>query len=83
VGAHVGERAPVAGERKPSVEGVHALERLEELPDRVGRETEIEVERDAAQEMVAGQQEAAVCLVQADVGGSVTRGLVHRPWAEV
>ena len=79
----VGERAPVAGQREPRVERVDHVERVQELADRVGRPAEVEVQRDAPEQVVAGDQQPALGLVQADVRGRVAGRLDHVPVAEV
>ena len=55
-----------------------AVQRGEELAHRVGRPAVVEVERDPAQHVVAGQQQAALGLVQHDVRRRVTRRLDAR-----
>ena len=52
-------------------------------PDRVGRVAELEVQRDAPEQVVAGDQQAALGLEQADVRGRVAGRLVGDPLAEV
>ena len=79
----VGERAAVAGEREAGVEGVDDVERVQELADRVGRVADVEVLRDAAEQVVAGDQQAPLGLVQADVRGRVAGRLDDLPGAEV
>ena len=83
VAADVGERASVAGEHEPGVEPVDLVERVEELGHRVGRVAGVEVERDAAEQVVAGDQQTALGLVEADVRGRVAGRLDHLPVAEV
>ena len=53
----VGERPPVAGHAQPRVERLDDIERVQELADRIRREAVVEVERDASQQVVAGDQQ--------------------------
>ena len=69
----VRERPPVAAERQPRVERVDRVERGQELADGVGRPAEVEVQRDAPEQVVAGDQQAALGQVQAHVRGRVAR----------
>src|SRR3954469_22704635 len=46
------ERRSVAGQAELSVEGVHGGERVEELPNRIGREAEVEMQPHPLEEMV-------------------------------
>ena len=55
----------------------------QELADRVRRVADVEVLRDAAEQVVAGDQQALLGLVQADVRGRVTGRLDHVPGAGV
>ena len=63
----VGERARVAGEAQARAERLDAIERGQELADRIGRPAVVEVQRHASEQVVAGDQDAALGLVQADV----------------
>ena len=83
VRAHVGERAAVAGQGQPRVERVDAVQRAEELADRVGRPAVVEEQRHAAEQVVAGDEHAVLGLVQADVRGRVAGRLDDGPRAEV
>ena len=49
---------------------------LQEFPDRVGRVAVVEVQRDAPEQVVAGDQQAPLGLEQAHVRGGVAGGLV-------
>ena len=80
---HVGERAAVAGQAQPRVERLDDVERVQELAGRVGRVAEVVVERDAAEQVVAGDEQAALGLEQADVRRRVAGRLVDLPGAEV
>ena len=73
----------VAGQREPRVERVDDVERGQELADRVGRVADVEVLRDAAEQVVAGDQQPPLGLVQADVRGRVAGRLDHVPGAGV
>ena len=59
VPADVGERPRVAGEREPGVERVDDVQRVQELADRVRRVADVEVLRDAPEQVVAGDQQRA------------------------
>ena len=73
----------VAREREPHVELVDAVERGEELADRVRAEAAVEVERDPPEHVVAGDQEPPLGEVQDDVRRRVAGRLDHLPGAEV
>ena len=75
--------AGVAGEREPRVERVDDVERVQELADGVGRVADVEVLRDAAEQVVAGDQQPLLGLVQADVRRRVAGRLDHLPGAGV
>ena len=84
LGRHVAERAPVAGEAEArALEPVDLVEPADELAHRVGRVAVVEEERDPAEQVVAGDQQPALGLVQDDVRGRVAGRLVHLPGAEV
>jgi hypothetical protein len=72
----------VASEAQASVEPLHPVERIEELADRIGRPTVVEVERDPSEQVVTGNQQPVFALEQANVRGRVARRLVHRPGAQ-
>ena len=55
----------------------------QELADRVRRVAVVEVQRHAAQQVVAGDQQPPLALEEHDVRRRVARRLVHRPGAEV
>ena len=79
----VGERAAVTGQGEPRVEPFDLVERGQELAHRVRRVAGVEVERDAAEQVVAGDQQPALGLVEADVRRRVAGRLDHPPGAEV
>src|SRR3954452_1745469 len=79
----VGEGPPVAGQREPRAVRRDSVERVEELPDRVGRVAVVVVERDAPEEMVARDEQPPLGLEQADVRRRVAGRLDHEPRAEV
>ena len=83
VRADVGERAPVAGQAEPRPEHLDALQRGQELADRVGRVAVVVVERHAAEQVVAADQQPPFGLEQADVRGRVARRLDDQPGPEV
>src|SRR3954447_11637260 len=83
VRADVGERAPVAGQRQPRAERLHRVERVQELADRVGRVAVVVVERDPAEQVIAGDEQPPLGLEQAHVRGRVARGLDHEPGTQV
>jgi hypothetical protein len=80
---HVGERACVTGEAQARLECRDPVQRGEELAHRVGGPAVVEVQRHATEQVVAGDQQAPVRLVQADVRRGVAGGLDDRPRAEV
>ena len=59
------------------------VERVQELADRVRRVADVEVLRDAAEQVVAGDQQPLLGLVQADVRRRVAGRLDHLPGAGV
>ncbi len=83
VGVHVGERAPVPGQAQARPESLDDVERAQELADRVGGVAVVEVQGDAPEQMVAGDQQAALGLEQAHVRGRVAGRLVRDPLAEI
>jgi hypothetical protein len=83
VAPDVGEGAAVAGQHEPRVEAVDLVERGEVLGHRVGRGAGVEVERDAPEQVVAGDQQAPLGLVEADVARRVAGRLDDVPVAEV
>ena len=83
VGLDVGERAPVAGQAQARVQRLDDVERAQELADGVGRVAEVEEREDAPEQVIAGDQQAALGLEQAHVRGRVAGGLVDGPRAEV
>jgi hypothetical protein len=83
VGVDVGERAPVAGQREPRAVGLDRVERRQELTDRVGRVAVVVVQRDAPEQVVAGDEQPALGLEQAHVRRRVAGRLDHEPRAEV
>ena len=77
-GMSVNGRAwPASASRASSA--VDDVERAQELADRVRRVADVEVLRDAAEQMVAGDQQALLGLVQADVRRRVAGRLDHLP----
>ena len=80
---HVGERPAVAGEAEPRVELLDEVERVQELAGRIGRVAVVVVQRDAAEQVVAGDQDPALLLVEADVRRRVAGRLVDPPGAQV
>ena len=83
LGADVAEGAAVAGQAEADVELVDDVERVEELAGRVGGVAVVEEERDPAEQVVAGDQQAALGLVEDDVGRRVAGRLVGAEEAEV
>ena len=83
VARDVDERAGVAGEGQAGVERLDDVQRPQELAHRIGRVADVEVLRDAAEQMVAGDQQPLLGLVQADVRGRVAGCLDHLPGAGV
>ena len=83
VRVNVGERAPVPGQAQARAEPLDDVERAQELADGVGRVAVLEVQRDAPQQMIAGDQQAPLGLEQADVRGRVPGRLIGDPLAEV
>ena len=81
--SRLAHRAAVAGQHELHVELVHHVEAGQELARRVGRVAEVVVERHAAEQVVARQQQAALGLVQHHVRRRVTGRLVDLPRAEV
>ena len=79
----VTERAAVAGEREAGVESFDAIQRSEQLADGVGRPAVVEVQRHAAEDDIAGDQQAALGQVQRHVRRRVSRRLDHVPRAEI
>src|SRR5215211_1666965 len=79
----VAERAPVPREAQPRAQRFDGVERGEELTHRVGRVPVVEVERDPAEQVVTGDQQAGRGLVQDDVRRCVARGLVDLERTEV
>ena len=77
------ERSPVAGQAKTRAEPLDDVERVQELTHRVGRVAVLEVQRDAPEEVVAGDQKPALGLEEAHVRRGVAGGLVHDPVAQV
>ena len=80
---YVGERAAVAGQAQPRVELLDDVERRQEFSGRVGRVAVVVVERHAPEQVVAGDEQPAIGLVERDVRRRVARRLVHRPAPEV
>src|SRR5438105_12032284 len=70
-------------EAEPCAEPVYDSQRLEKLAHRIGRPAVVVEERDAAQEVVSGDEQPALGLEQADVGGRVAGGFVNHPAADV
>ena len=71
------------GQAEVDRERLDLVEAAQELADRVGRVSVVEEEDGAAEQVIAGDHQPALGLVQDDVGGRVARGLVHLPGAEV
>ncbi len=65
------------------LERLDPVEAAEELADRVGSVAVIEEEDGAAEQVIAGDHQLALGLVQDDVRGRVAGGLVDLPGAEV
>ena len=83
MGVDVGERAPVARQAEARAEPLHDIQRAQEFAHRIGGVAVVEEQRDAPQQVIAGDQQAPLGLEQADVRGGVAGRLVHRPGAEV
>ena len=79
----VAEGAAVAGEDEVDVEALDRVEAAEEFADRVGAVAVVEEEDRAAEQVVAGDHQPALGLVEDDVRGGVAGGLVDLPGAEV
>jgi hypothetical protein len=73
----------MAGQDEAGVEPLDLVERVEELADGIGRVADVEVEADAPEQVVAGDQQPALGLVEADVTGRMARRLDHLPVAEI
>src|SRR5688500_19756808 len=65
------------------VQPVDHVETAEELTGEIGRVAEVVVERDPAEQMIAGQEQAPPRLVEDDVRGRVPGRLVHLPGTQV
>ena len=74
---------PWPGRTEFDLERLDLVEAGEELADRVGAVAVVEEEDRAAEQVVAGDQQLALGLVQDDVGGRVAGRLVDLPGAEV
>ena len=74
---------PWPGRHEVDVERLDLVEAAEEFADRVGAVAVVEEEHRAAEQVVAGDHQLALGLVQDDVGGRVARRLVDLPGAEV
>ncbi len=83
VGVGVAEGATVAGQDEVDVERLDRVEAGEEFADRVGAVAVVEEEDGAAEQVVAGDQQPALGLVEDDVRGGVAGGLVDLPGAVV
>ena len=79
MGVHVGERAPVPGQAQARAEALDDLQRAQEFADGVGRVAVVEVQRDAPEQVVAGDQQAPLGLEQADVRRARARVSRTRP----
>ena len=79
----VAEGAAVAGQDEVDLERLDLVEAAEELADRVGGVAVVEEEDGAAEQVVAGDQQPALGLVEDDVRGRVAGRLVDLPGAEV
>ena len=73
----------MTGQAQARAEPFDDAERVQELAHRIGRVAEVEVQRYASQQVVAGDQQATLGLEHAHVRGSVAGGLVHAPRTEV
>ena len=74
---------PWPGRQRSTSSGSTSSRPREELADRVGAVAVVEEEDGAAEQVVAGDQQLALGLVQDDVRGGVAGGLVDLPGAEV
>ena len=83
LGLGVAEGAAVAGQAEVDLERLDLVEAAEELADRVGAVAVVEEEDGAAEQVVAGDHQLALGLVQDDVRGRVAGRLVDLPGAEV
>jgi MFS transporter, DHA2 family, multidrug resistance protein len=79
----VAEGAAVAGQDEVDLQRLDPLEAAQEFAHRVGAVAVVEEEHRAAQQVVAGDQQLALGLVQDDMGRSVAGGLVHMPGAQI
>src|SRR5215213_3534377 len=79
VAADVGKRPAVAAQAQAGVERIEFRKRGEELAGGVGRPAVVVVERDAAEQVVAGEQQAPLALVEANVRRRMPRGLEDVP----
>ena len=57
----------MAGQHQLHVEPVHHVEAVQELAGRVGRVAVVVVERHAAEQVITGQQQAALGLMEHNV----------------
>jgi hypothetical protein len=73
----------VAGQHEVHLERLDLVEAAHELADRVGAVPMVEEEDGAAEQVVAGDHQPALGLVQDDVRGGVAGGLVDLPGAVV
>jgi hypothetical protein len=83
LGGGIAEGTAVAGQAEVDGKRLDLVEAAEELADRVGGVAVVEEEDRAAQQVVAGDHQLALGLVQDDVRGRVSRRLVDLPGAEV
>ncbi len=83
LGAGVAEGTAVTREAEAGIETLDDLEAVEELADRIGRVAIVIEEGDAAEQVIAGDHQPPLGLVQDDVGRGVAGGLVDLPGAEV
>ncbi len=77
------EGTAVAGQAEVDVERLDDVEAAEEFADRVGAVAVVEEQDRPPQEVIAGDHQLALGLVEDDVRGSVARGLVDLPGPEV
>ena len=74
---------PCPGRQRSTSSGSTSSRLREELADRVGAVAVVEEEHGAAEQVIAGDHQLALGLVQDDVRGRMTRRLVDLPGAEV
>ena len=79
----VTERFAVAGQAEVDRQRLDRVEARQVFAERIGRVAVVEEEGGAAEQVVAGDEQAPLGLVQADVRGRVAGGLDDAPGADV